>query len=201
MIITDIDEISKSKVKVSTDIGATFSLYKSELRTYGIAKDNELSKEDYDSLVEDVLVKRAKLRCMNLLKSRDYTRYQMENKLKSGYYPDEVIDRAIAYVMSYGYIDDVRYAVSYLGCKSATKSKKQIRNELMLKGISSEDIETAFGTCMEENRLTDEAELIEKLIKKKKFDKANATYEEKQKIIGFLYRKGFALDIIYKAIE
>jgi regulatory protein len=201
MIITDIDEISKSKVKVSTDIGATFSLYKSELRTYGIAKDKELSKEDYDSLVEDVLVKRAKLRCMNLLKSRDYTRYQMENKLKSGYYPDEVIDRAIAYVMSYGYIDDVRYAATYLGCKSATKSKKQIRNELMLKGISSEDIETAFGTCMEENRLTDEAELIEKLIKKKKFDKANATYEEKQKIIGFLYRKGFALDIIYKAIE
>jgi regulatory protein len=103
--------------------------------------------------------------------------------------------------MSYGYIDDVRYAATYLGCKSATKSKKQIRNELMLKGISSEDIETAFGTCMEENRLTDEAELIEKLIKKKKFDKANATYEEKQKIIGFLYRKGFALDIIYKAIE
>jgi regulatory protein len=201
MIITDIDEISKSKVKVSTDIGATFSLYKSELRTYGIAKDKELSKEDYDSLVEDVLVKRAKLRCMNLLKSRDYTRYQMENKLKSGYYPDEVIDRAIAYVMSYGYIDDVRYAATYLGCKSATKSKKQIRNELMLKGISSEDIETAFGTCMEENRLTDEAELIENLIKKKKFDKANATYEEKQKIIGFLYRKGFALDIIYKAIE
>jgi regulatory protein len=201
MIITDIDEISKSKVKVSTDIGATFSLYKSELRTYGIAKDKEFSKEDYDSLVEDVLVKRAKLRCMNLLKSRDYTRYQMENKLKSGYYPDEVIDRAIAYVMSYGYIDDVRYAATYLGCKSATKSKKQIRNELMLKGISSEDIETAFGTCMEENRLTDEAELIEKLIKKKKFDKANATYEEKQKIIGFLYRKGFALDIIYKAIE
>jgi regulatory protein len=201
MIITDIDEISKSKVKVSTDIGATFSLYKSELRTYGIAKDKELLKEDYDRLVEEVLVKRAKLRCMNLLKSRDYTRCQMENKLKSGYYPDEVIDRAIDYVMSYGYIDDVRYAATYLGCKSATKSQKQIRNELMLKGVSSEDIETAFGECMEQNRLTDEAQLIEKLLEKKKYDKENATYEEKQRIIAFLYRKGFALDIIYKAIE
>jgi regulatory protein len=201
MIVIDIEEISKSKVKVSTDNGAAFSLYKNELRTYGIAKDKDISEESYNRLIEEVLVKRAKLRCMNLLKSRDYTRHQLENKLRIGCYPNEVIDAAISYVMSYGYIDDIRYAVSYIGYKSPSKSKKQIRNELINKGISSDDIETAFVQCIEANNLSDEMKLIENLIRKKKYDKDASTYEEKQKIIGFLYRKGFSLDMIYKAVE
>jgi regulatory protein len=201
MVIIDIEEISKSKVKVSTDEGAAFSLYKNELRTYGIAKDKEISEELYTKIIDEVLLKRAKLRSMNLLKSRDYTRHQMEDKLKSGCYPKEVIDKAIAYVMSYGYIDDLRYAVSYIGYKSSAKSTKQIRLELARKGISSDDIDAAFLQCADENKMTDEMELIEKLINKKKYDKATATYEEKQKIIGFLYRKGFSLDMIYKAVE
>jgi regulatory protein len=201
MLITDIEDISKTKVKVSTDVGATFSLYKSELRKYGIAKDKEITQEIYTSIVDEVLVKRAKLRCMNLLKSRDYTRYQIEDKLRAGIYPDEVIDKAIAYVMSYGYIDDMRYSTSYIGSKSSSKSIKQIKNELMRKGVSQEDIENALMQCEEDNAVTSEPELIERLIQKKKYDKGNATYEEKQKMIGFLYRKGFPLDIIYKAVE
>ena len=32
--------------------------------------------------MENVIPKRAKLRCMNLLKSREYTRQQMEEKLR-----------------------------------------------------------------------------------------------------------------------
>jgi regulatory protein len=201
MLVIDIEEISKSKVKVGTDSGAAFSLYKSELRTYGIAKDREISEETYLTLMDEVLVKRAKLRCMNLLKSRDYTRYQLEGKLKSNCYPKEVIDKAIAYVMSYGYVDDLRYAVSYIGYKSSSKSSKQIKNELMRKGISKDDIEAAFMQCSDTGNITDETKLIERLLEKKKFDKKTATYEDKQKIIGFLYRKGFSLDMIYKAVE
>jgi regulatory protein len=201
MLVIDIEEISKSKVRVSTDSGAAFSLYKRELKTYGIAKDREISEETYSKLMDEVLVKRAKLRCMNLLKSRDYTRQQLEDKLKSNCYPKEVADKAIEYVMSYGYIDDVRYAVSYIGYKSSSKSTKQIKTELLRKGISKDDIEEAFSQCALDNSMMDESNLIEKLIEKKKFDKEKATYEEKQKIIGFLYRKGFSLDKIYQAVE
>ena len=47
-----------------------------------------------------------KLRCMNLLKSRDYTVYQLKTKLKENGYPEFLIDTAIEYVASYGYVDD-----------------------------------------------------------------------------------------------
>jgi regulatory protein len=71
----------------------------------------------------------------------------------------------------------------------------------MRKGISKDDIEAAFMQCSDTGNITDETKLIERLLEKKKFDKKTATYEDKQKIIGFLYRKGFSLDMIYKAVE
>ena len=69
MVITDIVEISKTKVKVCMDDDISFALYKSELRRFAIGKDSELTKEQYDMIMNEVLLKRAKLRCMNLLQS------------------------------------------------------------------------------------------------------------------------------------
>ncbi len=178
----------------------SFALYKSELRTFGIRKDSELSPEIYDEIMDKVLLKRAKLRCMNLLKSRDYTEYQLVTKLKQGLYPEEIINAAVAYVISFGYVDDIRFAKSYIEYAGQTKSKRQIENVLLRKGISKENIRQAYAQCSEENGIAEEEELIKKLLEKKHFDRQNATYEECQKMVGFLYRKGFVLDEIYKVV-
>ena len=95
MIVTDITDISKTKVKVCIDNGETFALYKSELRTLQIKKGEVITDELYQQIMGEVLQKRAKLRCMNLLKSRDYTEHQLRTKLAQGLYPDEIIDEAI----------------------------------------------------------------------------------------------------------
>lgn len=200
MIITDIVEKSKTKVEVRVDDDIRFVLYKSELRKYGIEKDHALSREVYDVIMGEVLLKRAKLRCMNLLKSRDYTKYQLVTKLKQGGYPEEIIDSAVACVISYGYVDDVRYARAYIEYAGRTKSRRQIENDLVRKGISTETIRQACEECADEDGMQDEEELIQMLLEKKHFDRQNATAKECQKIIGFLYRKGFGLDKIYRAI-
>lgn len=75
MLVTEIAEITKSKVKICIDYQISFALYKGELRKYGIKKEEELSEEIYNMILKEVLPKRAKLRCMNLLKSRDYTKF------------------------------------------------------------------------------------------------------------------------------
>lgn len=200
MIITDITEISKTKVRVCTDNGISFALYKGELRKFAIEKDNAFPEEQYDRIMNEVLLKRAKLRCMNLLKSRDYTEHQLVTKLKQGLYPEEVIDAAAAYVISFGYVDDIRYARSYIRYAGQTKSRRQIEHDLAGKGISREKISQAYAQCAEEDDVTEEEELIHRLLEKKHFDRQNATYEECRKMVGFLYRKGFVLDDIYKAI-
>lgn len=201
MIVTDITDISKTKVKVCIDNGETFALYKSELRKLQIKKGEVITDERYQQIMGEVLQKRAKLRCMNLLKSRDYTEHQLRTKLAQGLYPDEIIDEAIAYMASFGYIDDIRYAKSYIGCSQSAKSRKQIEMALFLKGISKETVASAYAQCAEEEQITDEEEVIKKLLAKKHYNSQSATYEESRKMIGFLYRKGFSLDKIYKAVE
>ena len=200
MTVTDITEISKKKSKVFLDTDLCFALYKSELRTYRIEKNAEISQECYDTLMNEVLLKRAKLRCMNLLKSRDYTEYQLRIKLRQGVYPEEIIDAAIAYVASYGYVNDFRYAQNYIEYAGNTKSRRQIENSLASKGVSKDTIEYAYEQCSEEDSVTAEEELIHRLLEKKHFDREHATYEECQKMIGFLYRRGFVPDKIYKAV-
>lgn len=200
MTVTDIVEISKSRLRIFIDNEAAFVLYKGEIKNMNIKKGGELSEESLRCIMDELLVKRAKLRCMNLLKSRDYTKHQLTEKLRQGFYPEMVIEKAIDYAMSYGYIDDMRYAVAYIRYAGASKSKKQIENDLMKKGVSKQDISNAYLQCGEEDVLVAEEELIEKFLLKKHFNNNSATFEERQKMIAFLYRKGFSLDRIYKVV-
>ncbi len=200
MTVTDIVEVSKTKVEVRVDDEIRFALYKSELRRFAIRKDSEISRETYDMIMDEVLLKRAKLRCMNLLKSRDYTECQLVTKLKQGLYPEGIIDAALAYVISYGYVDDIRYAGSYIRYAGQSRSRRQIENDLIRKGVSAEDIRQAYEQCAEEDGVTAEEELISRLLEKKHFDRQNATYEESRKMVSFLYRKGFSLDKIYRVL-
>ena len=200
MIITEIQEVSKAKVKVYIDYEFAFVLYKGELRTYGICKEKELNEDVYRTIVDEVLTKRAKLRSMHLLKSRDYTRYTLSEKLRKDFYSEDVIEKAISYVMSYGYIDDERYARSYITYAGKSKSRKQMEVYLMQKGVSKQDIASAFEELQEEDALESEESLIQALLVKKHYKKESANIEERRKIIGFLYRKGFSLDKIYKVV-
>ena len=201
MMVTDITELSKTKVKVCTDNGETFALYKGELRKLYIEKGKELSDDIYHQIMDEILQKRAKLRCMNLLKNKDYTECQLRMKLSQGFYPDKIIDEALAYVISYGYIDDSRYAENYIERSRSLKSRKQIENGLLQKGISKADIEKAYEQYTAEENSIDENAVIKRLLVKKRYDNQNATYEERQKIIAFLYRRGFSMENIYQTIE
>ena len=200
MTVTDIVELSKTRSRIFVDNEAAFVLYKSEIGKMNIKKDKELSEESFCHIMEELLVKRARLRCLNLLKSRDYTRHQLAGKLKQGFYPETVIENALEYTASYGYIDDVRYAAAFIKYAGSTKSKRQIVNELLKKGVSKQDIENAYVQCEENHFLMDEEELIRKLLEKKHYHKNDSTLEERRKIAAFLYRKGFSSDKINKAV-
>ena len=126
MIVTRTEPINKTKYAVSIDGEFAFVLYKGELHKYGIAQDRELPPHVYEEIMENVLPKRAKLRCMNLLKSREYTRQQMEEKLRQGKYPPPVIEEAIAYAESFGYINDEAYARRYVETYMETKSRRRM---------------------------------------------------------------------------
>ena len=201
MIVTEILEVSASKVKVYIDEEFAFVLYKGEIRKYSIKAGNILTEKVYDELMKEVLPKRAKLRCMNLLKSKDYTVAQLRQKLKQGYYPETVIEEALAYVASFHYTDDYRYALDFINTHYSSRSRRRIENDLQAKGIAKDVIIKAWEQWEAEGNEQDEEAQIVDLLHKKHFDPKGADKKEIQRMYGFLARRGFSAEKILKAMS
>lgn len=200
MTVTMLSKVSASRVKVYIDEQPAFVLYKGELRKYGLREGEPIGEKIYEELVCEVLPKRAKLRCMNLIKSRDYTREQMKRKLEQGGYPEPVIEEALDYAASGRCIDDLRYAENFITCSHERKSRRRIENDLLQKGISAETIARAWVQWENDGNVQDEAEQIRTLLAKKHFDAETADRKELQKMYAFLARKGFDGDKIRRAL-
>ena len=131
MKVTEIEEVSKSRSRIYIDDEFAFVLYKGELRKYDICKGEDLPETVYTEIMEEILPKRARLRAMNLLTKKDYTRRKLEGKLREGGYPENIIEDAIGYVESYRYVDDLRYAVTYITDHESSRSRRRMEQDLM----------------------------------------------------------------------
>ncbi|MDE7016017.1 MAG: recombination regulator RecX [Lachnospiraceae bacterium] len=200
MLITEMMPLTKSRYKITLEDGSVFVLYRGELRRFCLQMGEEVPEDVYDSIFREILPKRAKLRCMNLLKTKDYTKKQLEEKLIQGEYPAEIIAEAIAYVESYGYINDEKYAKDYISYHMQTRSRKRIENDLARKGIDKDLVYAAFTELEEDGIEMDETAMVQKILMKKNFRVQDTTYEERQKMCAYLYRKGFHTNTISKAL-
>lgn len=200
MTVTDIIEMSKKQCKIMIDHEFAFVLYKGELHLYGIKKGAVIEENAYDKIIREVLTKRAKLRAMSLLKSRAYTEKKLRDKLKAGYYPPSCIEEALAYVKSYGYVDDEKYVKDYLFYHGRELSRRQVFAKLREKGIADEIVRKAYEDFCNSGEAPDESELIRKLLKKKHYDPAG-DWESRQKIMRFLFSRGFSHDRIQETLS
>ena len=201
MTVTQIEPISSAKSAVWIDGEFAFVLYKGELRNYRLEENEEITTAVYEEIIGSLLPKRAKLRCMNLLQERSYTRKQLQDKLKQAGYSEGIIEQALAYMESFGYVDDAAYAKRYVEDYLERKSLRKISEELARKGISREIIEDAIAFVEERDGASDEETMIRELLIKKKYDAETADYKEKNRIQAFLFRKGFSPDKIRKVMN
>lgn len=135
-------------------------------------------------------IRRAKLRALHLLTVMDRTEAQLREKLLASC-SEEAAETAIAYVKSYGYLDDDRYVKNYIECKSRTKSRRQIEQELIYKkGITKEAVAKGFA----EAEMADVSEVIRSYMRKKKISPESCSQEQKQKFFCYMMRKGFQIE-------
>lgn len=197
MTVSRIEPVSKTRYKVFIDGQFAFALYKGELSRYHIADGSEIDEHVYQILYKDN-VKRAKLRAMHLLSDMGRTESQLRTKLLQGGYPQKIVDEAITYVKSFGYINDREYARNFVESRKEKKSRKEIYAALCQKGLDSELIEEALNECYAGE---DSLQAIKALLRKKGYHPGNADLKENQKIIGYLVRKGFQYEDIRKVVN
>ena len=188
MEITKIQALTKQKYRIFLDEEPAFTVYKGELSRYHLEEGAVLPPEVYEELVNGVLKKRATLRAMHILERTDKTEAQLRRKLEESEYPKEAVESAIAYVTSYGYLDDRRYAEHYIEWKKQGKGKARLKMELVPKGISREIIEEV----LESTDFGETRELIRQIILKKRKTDIPMNEKEKQRLYGVLMRKGFS---------
>ena len=144
------------------------------------------------------LLKQAKLKALSLLTDMDRTEEQLRTKLRQKEYPNEIVEQAIEYVKSFGYINDSNYARRFVESRKNSKSRKEIYVALMQKGLSKELVDEALAEGYSDE---DERETIRLLLTKKHFSPTNSSKEEKMKLMAYLVRKGFHYDSVHKELE
>lgn len=202
MIITGLEELNQKKVKVSIDGEYAFLLYQKEVEHYKLSQGEELSTALYDEIRKSIVLRRAKQKALDILKMRDRTETELRRKLSEGGFTEDIINEAVSYINSYGYINDERLASSYIRARMNTKSKLVIKTELLHKGVDADIIDKVFeeeygGDEQEDGELA----AIRKAVAKKTKHPEGLNYEERQKLLISLYRKGFELGKIRKILE
>lgn len=144
---------------------------------------------------EEIL--RAKKKAMSLLQHMDRTEWELRSKLEKAGFGEESIQEAIEYVSSFHYIDDRRYAFRFVEIYSESRSIQRIRQDLQKKHISDELIMLA----LEEIEYDDSRALEKAMNKILPQIEGELSYQERQKVIAKLYRKGFRVDQIVSQLE
>lgn len=196
MIVTKIEGYQKGKYKVFLNDAFAFVLYRTEIKKYQIEENQELPEERRLLILQEVLLKRAKLRAMHILKNFDRTEKQLRDRLKENFYPEEVIDDAVIYVKSYHYIDDTDYARRYATYRKEQKSRRQIVMELRNKGVSVACIEDGLQAI----DFKDQDVLVEMVNKRCRGDLSLCNMEN-QKLLRYFLSKGFSYDQVRDAIK
>jgi regulatory protein len=128
----------------------------------------------------------------------DRTEAQLREKLLQAEFEPEVVEQAIAYVNSFGYLDDERYVRNYIECRQQQKSRQQLTQELQYrKGVPAELIQKVY----EELEPVDEKEMIRRFLVRKHFDPLQTDEKQRQKLMAALLRKGFRMSDILAVLK
>ena len=199
MVITKLDKVGTKQVRLFFNEEKYCLLYCNEVRRLGFHEQDEIGQEEFEEL-NKLLLHRAKLKAMSLLKYQDRTRKELKDRLMRAEFPEFITEGAVSYVESFGYINDEEYVRRYMEYKSLNKSKIQIKMDLRKKGINAELLERIFDEYEYE-----EDDILEEQVKKRIRQKGPVTRENFQKYYGYFARKGFSgtkiLDLLRKYCE
>ena len=202
MVVTQLEELEKSKVKVYIDDTYAFLLYRKDIEAFGLKADTDISEAVYERILTDTVYRRAKQKALSILKFMDRTEQELRNKLSDAGYTNEIIDRTISYVMEYGYLDNERFASAFVRNRMKVKSRLVIKTELLQKGISKDLAERILEEEYEKDEMGEDAELaaIRKAVAKKTKSIEDLSMDDKRKLMASLYRKGFEIGKIKQVI-
>lgn len=196
MRITDIKQQVKRQGRYSifVDDKYSFSLSENELMKSGIRIGREYSDVELAALQNTAVLDKAYMRCLDLLSRRARSEWELRDYLRRKEYQQPVIETIIARLNKAGYVDDYKFAVSWVETRHLLKniSRRKLWQELKQKHIADEVI----NQVLDEDE-TDEVQTLRNLVAKKR---TQTRYQDDQKLMAFLMRQGYRYDDVKTAM-
>ncbi len=129
-----------------------------------------------------------------LLKFKDRSERGIEEKMSQKDFSHDEIKGTISFLIEKQFVDEKRLAKSIIrdGLEFKLWGRYRIQQKLIREMIKAEIIEKSLSEISYEDELKSSAAAKEKWLKKNKIK----DYADKQKLMGFLSRRGFSWDII-----
>lgn len=186
------------RYSVFVDGNFAFGLIMQDILYFKLKEGSEVSEETYDFILENLVYIKAQDKALHYLGYKMRTRWEVVKKLEEQEYSEEVVERVLAFLEKYSYLDDLAYCKSHIRERERLnpRGKFALKMELRQKGVSNKLIEQA----LEESEV-DELTGAIRLIHKKVRNLEDLDEKEKKRVVGFLQRRGYSCDIIKEALQ
>ena len=145
---------------------------------------------------------------LRYLERKDYTVTELKQKLLRKEYSEQEIEAVIVKLSELRFLDDSRYAESYIRCHYENYSSRMLSMKLQQKGILKDLFLSAYDKVCEEFGVEPEQEALKNAVEAalRKVKRQGQTWatlpdKEKERIVGALYRKGFTIHQIRKVLD
>ncbi|MGL4343750.1 MAG: RecX family transcriptional regulator [Cellulosilyticaceae bacterium] len=191
----EVQKKDQKRVSVFVDGEFAFGMQLDDVIKFGISKNKVYSDEEYEALLEKLLLEKAKFRALDYISYKMRTAQQVRDKLKTLEYEEWIIEEVIAFLEKYGYVNDEDFARRYIQYQLQynKKSLRKVKSELYEKGITRVTVESP-----EQIQLW-EIENITSLLEKYHYDEDLDT-KMKNKITSRILNRGFEYYLIRQCI-
>ncbi|QZY55734.1 recombination regulator RecX [Crassaminicella profunda] len=200
--ITKIEQ-QKNENRVSLYVDDEFfmGINKEIVYTLMLKIGQEVEKERLEHIITEEMYLKAKSKALKLLHFSSRTEKEMRERLKKNEYSEETIERVIAFLKEYNFINDSELTKHMVRNKSIGKKygKKRIKQDLYRKGIDMNLIENTIEEEIDEEKEYENAlSLAQKKMKTIKDTDQRKIYE---KLGRYLAYRGYEYDLIRKVIN
>lgn len=207
MRITKIEQQKKdsSRYSIYIDDEFAFGIGEGELLEWGLKKGRELTQEEIDEIRRLDNCTKARDAALRFLGYRMRSTSEVRQRLRQkGFMADE-INAALEFLCKYDYIDDMKFAMALIEdrMRLGGYGKIRITQELRQKGVSSSDIDLAYGELFPDGEQLETAELetAKGLLYSRHRGNDIEDTAELRRTMAYLLRRGFSSSTVKAAVK
>jgi regulatory protein len=196
-IITDLVIQKRDKDRVSIFLDGEFAFGLAVSVAAGLKVGQQLSPMDIEDLQRKEQTEQAKKNAIRFVSYRPRSVYEVQTHLQKKNFEEETIDFVVEYLTKLDLLDDVAFARYWVEQRETfrPRSRFALGQELRQKGINRGIIEDVLEDV-------DETAAARRAVEKKAPRWAGLPEDAfKEKMAGFLQRRGFSYEVIRETLE